>query len=528
MVGIPEVLQTLSESGTESQHPIYLVSSRVPGSGSTTTAHMLAQALGDKYEMEPFFVSIGAEIRKLQSSTGEADLRKNEDAGPTPRDPNMFDVQFYDAALDHKISVVEGKKATSTGRKIIGDKRNTVTIDLVAPPLVSAVRVMRREGHDIDSVIRNPGSLLEYMAKLQERTAFLEAMQSTSSDLPPAIDSSTFDTSRMCPQEIVGEILGVRDWEKSVPQWEIEALKKVESRLFQLSRVVSSHPLDRTHFEHNHGRLGYQIDLLDHNKNPYAMAGLRSSVHTALVHSMFSIMLKTTPRFFRRELATQDNNAIFPRQSSEHIVDQMSQAWTPEYYKIANVWPTLKVLLKDKRVLDPFAGAGTLMTTLAARGIPTSIVYGDWCYPGGHMLQNTEYKYDPRMNIAMTSALFDELPSWYKPLCDKTIMGYVASDARELPYPDNTFDYIAGDPPYGKNLKEGDLELFLTMLPELNRVSKFGGIYLFPKNWLPNLDEKGVVYETLYDDLSNRQSNLPVSVILISKLVDCSRKGTIV
>lgn len=64
-------------------------------------------------------------------------------------------------------------------------------------------------------------------------------------------------------------------------------------------------------------------------------------------------------------------------------VDNRSQRWTPEHYKIAEAWPIFSTLLKDKTILDPFAGAGTLVNLLASREIPKEVYMTDLSYEDG-------------------------------------------------------------------------------------------------------------------------------------------------
>lgn len=489
--------------------PIYLVSSDLPGSGSTTVAELLAARVASYTERDDtYMVSIGAEIRKKMALASEADLHTSEKAGAVPHDPHAFDLQFYEEALHHNIAVVEGKKATTVGADLIGLRRPIVTVDLSSSPFNSAVRVMRREGIDLAGIIRDPGALFPYVMKILDRASYLKKLGSDAPEAvrAPAYRSYTFDSAGLLPEEIVGQITGNRPWESRAPQWEFSALRTMVTRLVALDMTLKIPSLDHAHFAHNFERLKYQIETLENNNNPYALASVRENIRTAYTNAVFALLIKAMPRFFRDP-------------QGNPVSDKISHQWTPEYYKLANMWPTLKVFLKDKTVLDPFAGAGTFMSLLAARGVPKRVTYADISYPGGQKLNGSDFVYDPAMNVAMLAMLFDELPSWYKPHCAQVIAGNVTANAIQLPFADNSFDLIAGDPPYGKNLKDGDYELFLKMLPELNRVAREGGIFMVPDMWTPRIANSGYWYEQLTSDLSQGRSNFPVSAVYIPKQV---------
>jgi len=110
--------------------------------------------------------------------------------------------------------------------------------------------------------------------------------------------------------------------------------------------------------------------------------------------------------------------------------------------------------------------------------------------------------------------LFDDLPSWYKP--DLNVAdGYVTSDARALPFADDSVDYIFTDPPYGKNLNHAGIGTFYGSISEMNRVSRIGSMVLIPVSWLSELDEAGIVYTQLTKDVSKGTSNFPVCYVML-------------
>lgn len=204
------------------------------------------------------------------------------------------------------------------------------------------------------------------------------------------------------------------------------------------------------------------------------------------------------PRFF------QDANG-------NSRLDEKSHKWTPEYYKIAEGWPFLSSKLKDKKILDPFAGAGTFMYLLAARNIPKHVAMTDKCFPGGSPIDDDGNFYAPQLNRDMASILFDDLPSWYKPdFSNVQVMD--ASDSRHIDVKDKSLDYIVADPPYGKNC-EGGIGLLLGNLAEFNRVAKEGSILLVPLDWKKQIRDAGYELEELTGDVSRGTSGFPVCYV---------------
>ncbi len=212
-------------------------------------------------------------------------------------------------------------------------------------------------------------------------------------------------------------------------------------------------------------------------------------------------MMKNAPRFYSDA-------------DSEISLDKNSSNWTPEYYKIAEAWPIFSEVLRNKSVLDPFAGAGMLTNLLAARNIPNKIFVSDIAYEGGTPLESSGKLYAPELNRKMWEALFDDLPSWYKP-DHSAIETPITSDVHQLPFQDKTIDYIVADPPYGRNCP-GGLNLLHTSLREMKRVTREGSILLVPEQWVEELDSAGHDVARLTRDVSRGMSSLPTCYVYVS------------
>jgi len=212
-------------------------------------------------------------------------------------------------------------------------------------------------------------------------------------------------------------------------------------------------------------------------------------------------MMKNTPRFFRNP-------------EGKVLIDDKSQTWTPEFYKIAEAWPIMTRMLKDKVILDPFAGAGTLANLLASRGIPSKIYVSDIAYEGGVPLDDEKSVYATDLNRQMYEVLFDDLPSWYKPN-HSAIQEPITADVRNIPLFDKSVDYVVTDPPYDKNHKGGGVELLMSALGEMTRVAKRGCILLVPEHWLPILEKEGYNIRQMTKDVSNGISGFPTCYIFI-------------
>jgi hypothetical protein len=229
------------------------------------------------------------------------------------------------------------------------------------------------------------------------------------------------------------------------------------------------------------------------------VADIRDQLRKSIIDCWFGLMMKETPRFFTNE-------------AGERSLDTKSHRWTPEFYKIAEGWPTLSTMLKGKEILDPFAGAGTLAHLLVARDIVAGAQLSDIAFKGGVPLDKEGNMYDSELNSQMTQILFDDLPSWYKPDFSK-ITNRFHADALNLPIKDNAVDYIVTDPPYGRNLDRGGIGMLIGALPEFARVSREGSILMLPTNWVEEIENSGQPVTRLTGDVSRGHSKLPVCYI---------------
>jgi 16S rRNA G966 N2-methylase RsmD len=243
------------------------------------------------------------------------------------------------------------------------------------------------------------------------------------------------------------------------------------------------------------------MDRLSVMTHPAGIAEVRATLKKSIADCWFGLMMKEAPRFFADE-------------EGKPIIDKDSKSWTPEFYKVAEGWPVLSSLLKDKKILDPFAGAGTLINLLVARNIPESAVMSDIAYNGGKPVDKEGHTYLPVLNNQISQLLFDNLPSWYKP--DFTpIRGYVTASANQLPLKDNAFDYVVADPPYGRNCATGGIGLLLGSINEFNRVATEGSILMVPVDWVKEISAAGHNVTLLTKDVSRGHSKLPVCYILV-------------
>ena len=316
--------------------------------------------------------------------------------------------------------------------------------------------------------------------------------------------SHKIDTSSLSREEVADLVIPQEvPLNKHVPDWEIEALIKTIEDLESARRIFDGQirHADDTHFKYHLEGVKYKTDRLGMMLGAKAIALVREDLRKTIIDGWSSLMMKNAPRFFRDE-------------KGEVSIDNDSCNWTPEYYKIAEAWPVFSEVLKGKSVLDPFAGAGTLTNLLAARNIPSRIFTSDISYEGGRPLEGVGKVYAPDLNRKMWEALFDDLPSWYKP--DHTSLETPrTSDARQLPFGDKTIDYIVTDPPYGKNCP-GGLELLQDSLGEMKRVTRKGSILLIPEDWVEKLHQSGHTIKQLTRDVSRGTSSLPTCYVYIN------------
>ena len=494
-----------SESGSNRKLPVILISAKRPGCGSTTLAEQLSGDYREKLQLNVDLLSIGKNVRSKLDVGSEEELFGKLEAVP---DPLEFDRPFYSNLSPNDLVIREGKIATEIGPGLIDGDRPIVAINLVAPTVINATRVMQRQGIVAHHIIKNPQLILDFIRNIEKRVKHIEELgeRGKSQVLDPRVESFFFDTSRFRIEEIVGMLTGNQYWENEAPEWEINALAETFNLLHSLSMNVKIDPRDKEHFENSFESVKYHAKRLKIIKDSDGLTQVRSDIRSLLTHSVFALLMKEIPRFY---VANDRQIAI----------DEDSKKWTPEYYKIMKAWPVLKTKLKDQDILDPFAGAGTFVNVLSARGIPKSVVLGDLSYTKGVPLDDSGNVYHPFYNAQMVQSMFDGLPSWYKPRCLDLWRGCITLDATKLPFSDSSFDWVTGDPPYGINFKDGGIELFIDALPEILRISKKGGIFLVTIKWIDQLEQCGLEKQikVLTEDLSEGDSHLPTCFIEIKK-----------
>jgi hypothetical protein len=291
--------------------------------------------------------------------------------------------------------------------------------------------------------------------------------------------------------------------------WEIISLQDTLKTLLTLGVDLRDkiHPRDLVHYDHQIEAIEYGIERLKITVNAEGLASIRSDLKKAIIDCWYGLMMRRIPRFFH---ATSDINPG----EIELVLDNETHSWSPEFYKIAEGWPTLSAILKDKVILDPFAGSGTLLNLLVARGVPSRAIYSDQSYAGGADLNGKHNWYAAQQNRQSSQLLFDNLPSWYKPDFSR-VAGYTTAIAQKLPFGTKCVDYIFGDPPYGKNLDDGGIGVLFGCLPEFSRVAREGSVLLIPTEWVRELRNSGQNVTQLTKDVSKGTSKLPVCYVLV-------------
>lgn len=494
---------------------IFLVSADRPGCGSSTLARMIGERLCGSVNDQVEVQSIGDEIKKRVGAKNEEELHEKLSE---INDPHHFDPLIYGALNDESAYVVDGKLATVAGPMYLKPGRQIVTIDLSSDNLVSAKRILQRQDQDLMALFGKAPTqtLINHLNLVQARSRHDDSlhdqlMVGDTGEHAEVSAAFTFNSSEKAVQEIVADIFGDGDFSDHVPEWELSALEETLRTLTAIgvSLRKETHALDKSHYDHSIESIAYNIDRLNTTIHPVGLASIRDELRKSIIDCSFGLMMKKIPRFY---MAGKGQGEA----TDGVIFDNESHYWSPEFYKVAEGWPILSKLLEGKVVLDPFAGAGTLINLLVARGIPRSVVCSDIAYPGGQTVNNSTSWYHPHLNVEAARLLFDDLPSWYKPDMKK-ISGHVTSDARKLPMADSSVDYVFADPPYGKNLQSeaGGIGLLFGVLPELRRVSKEGAILMVPCGWLDELRGADIPFEQLTKDVSSGNSGYPVCYILI-------------
>jgi len=501
----------------ELANTVFLVSGELPGTGSTSVAKQIASVL-TKHGVEPFTLYMGDEVRKDLQVKNEAQMATALQDVP---DPLVYDAPFYEGIPSEGPAVIEGKLATKIGSRFLDNSRPIVRVKLTAGELFSTKRVMAREGKGIEALFLageegGDSGFLEHLEWIHERRRHDSKMAKGIDRVKPgpgqSIETHKVDTSDYLAHEVVAKILTGETFDSFVPDWEITCLRAVNGKLSQINALLEgdTHPIDRIHVSHQLESIRYHIDRLTVMIHPVGIQKVRDELQKSIIDCWFGLMMKRVPRFFTTEQADTGKRKL--------ILDKESHNWTPEYYKVAEAWPILSALLKNKTVLDPFAGAGSFLNLLVARGIVKSATYSDLAYKGGKPINGSRELYVPKLNMEAAQLLFDDLPSWYKPDFKNVVQEPVTADARNLPFKDAEFDYVCTDPPYGKNCDAGGLGIMLGTINECLRVAKKGAIMMVPLKWMDDLrSHGGFDMETLTGDVSRGTSGFPVCYVRLTK-----------
>jgi 16S rRNA G966 N2-methylase RsmD/cytidylate kinase len=501
------------------EHPVFLISAKMPGCGGSTLADRLAEAVL-LHGFDVHKTGVGNLIRKALGVKTEDDFK---DALSKINNPHQFDPLIYGELPEDKVCIVDGKLATAAGPRHIRGDRPIVSIDLTSDLLTSAKRISQRESGMPTGQLLSTGapmfvSRLALLAVRAEHDGELKKMFLKDESEPgehkrqPPV-SMNINTNSMSVEEILeyfNDDPSRTEFKNYVPSWEIEALRDTLATLASLRVKLQkdTRKNDGDHFEYNFQSAMYNLDRLETIIHPAGIRDIRQQIKKSLVDCWLGLMMKTVPRFF------EDKNGNI-------TLDTVSHAWTPEYYKVAEAWPILSTILKNKRVLDPFGGAGTLINLLAARGVISNATVTDIAYRGGTPIDDNGNVYAAELNAQMTHVLFDSLPSWYKP--DISRIERFQADARAIPLPDGSFDYIITDPPYGKNHSSGGIGILIGCLPEFERLTRKGSILMVPMgpegsgklDWPTEIAHAGFPVTPLTGDISRGDSGFPLCYIKV-------------
>jgi len=398
-----EEVRTLCEHIDIPHDSIILVSGELPGTGSTSVTQLLSEVLETaRYTTAAY--SIGNIIRELVVSKGfsasEEGMMQAKAAGVIPDDPEQFDQRVYEEALlQNGVVIIEGKAATHTGYHILQriTDRPIYLVDLRLDPVTSAIRVLRREGYDLEHIFRSPELLPQYRNMILDRTNLIkDKLQNSYGEEKyypnKAKKRLQINTAHMQPLEVVSDLLSSAALTDTFSSWEEESLIQAVDNLYSiylsLTNTGAVHQLDEEHFLYNVARVKYAIQQAKINTNKEALDKVRERLSQDLISLVYALLMKILPRYFY-EIGTEKNI----------VVDTVSQKWTPEFYKVINGWDSIVSHLKDTTVLDPFAGSGTYLNLLTAKGVVSHAYMSDLSYPGGKALNGYDVTYAPEINM---------------------------------------------------------------------------------------------------------------------------------
>ncbi|MDR2063326.1 MAG: hypothetical protein LBQ02_00835 [Candidatus Nomurabacteria bacterium] len=475
------------------KNKIYLVSAEMPGCGSTSLCNEISRKTGASV------VRIGEYIRKNLNVNSEKELNQ-----ALSKITGGHDEQFYRELSQDTDYVVDGKMATAIGPHYLDCAASDITsIDLTSHPLISAKRVMQREtGLSFGEIIAEDDhkhALAKMYKMVLERAAHSQDMRQSIQNSPSGhVHTHLIDTGNMPIPEAYA-VLSNEDYQSSVKDWEMEALNENINNLIVCRQALDRHLHEASayHFKHNLERVKYRTDQLDTMLGKKAIELVRFNLKHALIDSWANLTMKSTPRFF-----VHDNDAM---------IDTESPEFSPEYYKLAAIWPIVESALKDKIVLDPFAGSGILTNALAAKNITKKIYISDIDCGNADSPKRASA---PELNRKAWELAFDGLPSFYRPDLSsiENISGVVAHN---IPLPDKSIDYVVTDPPYGATSENDNLDLVVSNLDEMLRVSKEGVIMLIPEQYESKIQQNDRDVIKLTKDVSGGRSEIPTVYVHI-------------
>ncbi len=481
------------------QTPFILISADMAGCGSTTLARKIYKRLYSK-DSPTRLILIGNMIRSMLDMHGEVSARGFEKVPST----ESFDKKIYMEMVPEDGAIIEGKHATSIGFEFLTDKfgnEKIYLLNLTNREMFSVIRVLRREGIELNDILDKPAILLSYLKMLEERNIHIK-MQVKDNNVPhgPIIDTSLFSSD-----EIISQIFGDYSWLYDVPEWEINSLLDTLDRLERIYiKSKRTESKDAGHYEFARGRVKYMVaNRLMIIRDPFTLINIRKDIRDVLEQAVLALLNKRSPRFGVK--------------GGDLIIDRESRQWTPSYYKLASVLPMLRRYIDGKIILDPFGGSASLSNALKMLCTPKEVIVGDLSYTGGKQLNDALDFYLPELNTQILFSAFDKLPSWYKPKPLRQRNTFITHDVKELPFASNSMDLVVTDPPYKINLDDGGCDFFFESLPEIMRVVKEGGLFIIPMSWLPEFDNRKIKYVKMTDDISRGNSHVPVCWIMIKK-----------
>jgi 16S rRNA G966 N2-methylase RsmD len=203
--------------------------------------------------------------------------------------------------------------------------------------------------------------------------------------------------------------------------------------------------------------------------------------------------------------------------NGSHALDNISQRWSTGFYRIDSCLDKLEEKIAGKKILDPYAGSGSLEYTLMALDIINDVTLSDISFQGGSPITNIkgeDFFYDPLKNLAEYNMFFTKKFDYFKNIPDPKVFNANVLD--KLPFSDNSFDFILGDPPYSVNLGNyNGLQMFTEAQQELLRVSKYGILAFVPNEWINEL-QRTTNLDVISNGLVHEKTTLKTSLVQIS------------